>query len=190
MKNEIYIRPFSEEKSERLKKIIERGKATPLYRVWDYNLGSYNDDLRLSPTGVLSDLECNELSPDFKSIDGERSIYSKRKYNTFCIIEKCTQKLDKNKTNIYEGDVVYVYSPISEKYDGHNVIGYKKEPAVVAYDNGNFHYRFGDFRKISIQSFDSVEIIGNVHEISLLFKSEVKSNRFDPLPIHDEKINS
>lgn len=190
MLNGIYIKPLPPEVHERFKQAIEHGNVMPLYRVWDPNYKSYNDDLRVSPKGIISTADGDELSLSNESQAGKNFLFSKRKYNTFCIVEKCTQRQDKNKNYIYEGDIVNIEFDDNESFQGAVYIntvktGIRYEPAKVVWENGEFHYLFAEFHKTPIHSFEDklVEVVANVHTISELFKTEVNPKDFAPLPI-------
>lgn len=190
------LKPLTEEKRRRLnemKEMCENGRVIPLYRVWDPNYKSYNDDLRVSPNGIISTADGNTLSLSNESEAGKNFIFSKRKFNTFCIVEKCAQKQDKNKRYIYEGDIVNIEF-YHERMQGYGLIvtdqkiGTEYVPAKVVWENGEFHYLFAEFRKKPIHKFEDklVEVIANVHTVSELFKSPVNPKDFDPLPIRQE----
>lgn len=179
------LKPLTEEKRRRLnemKEMCENGTVIPLYRVWDPNYKSYNDDLRVSPNGIISTADGDEISPSSESQIGKNFRFPNRKYNTFCVVEKCAQRQDKNKRYIFEGDIVNI------DFHHNTSSGIIREPARVVWENEEFHYLFADFCKRPLHPFkdDVVEVIGNIHTVSELFKTEVNPDRFAPLPIKQE----
>jgi len=99
----------------------------------------------------------------------DSGMYEKLQNKNYCnvdqeyVVQQFTGEYDKNKKEIYEGDIIRSYSEefINENYEGE----------VVFIDAG-YHVKVNDKDYMGIWSGDDIEVIGNIFEHPELLKNE------------------
>lgn len=105
------------------------------------------------------DFELDNIGYDCQ---GEANYYDVAKFDEI-VFQQFTGEYDKNKKEIYEGDIIRSYSDefINENYEGE----------VVFIDAG-YHVKVNDKDYMGIWSGDDIEVIGNIFEYEELLNNE------------------
>jgi uncharacterized phage protein (TIGR01671 family) len=124
----------------------------PNYRVW-HKIEKRFVDLR------SIDFELDNIGYDCQ---GEANYYDVAKFDEI-VFQQWTGEYDKNKKEIYEGDIIRSYSKefINDNYE-----------AEVVFLDAAFHSKINEKEYAGLWSGDDIEVIGNIFEHSELLKNE------------------
>ena len=83
------------------------------------------------------------------------------------VVQQWTGEFDKNKKEIYEGDIIRSYSAefINENYEGE-----------VVFVDATFDVKISDKEYAGLWSGDDIEVVGNIFENSELLNNELEKN--------------
>ncbi len=81
-----------------------------------------------------------------------------------------TNHEDKNEKEIYEGDIILTITIPKWK----NKVDYDTKPHTVFFNKKELRFEFIEFLPMMWRGFQSIEIIGNIHENSELIKERKK----------------